>query len=96
MLSSSSGDHPTRGGGDLQHLAGHGALEAVDAGDAVLDLEHLADLLGLECVAVALDLTEQHVLDLAGPQRGIRRHLVLFLSGPEPGLASAVLRKTVS
>ena len=29
---------------EVDHLAGHDAGEAVDAGDAVADLEHLADL----------------------------------------------------
>ena len=29
---------------ELEHLHGDGALEAVDAGDAVTDLEHGADL----------------------------------------------------
>ncbi len=30
--------------GELDHLAGHDARQAVDAGDAVADLEHAADL----------------------------------------------------
>ena len=36
------------GARELDHLAGHDAGQAVDAGDAVADLQHPADLAGLE------------------------------------------------
>src|SRR5581483_4045614 len=35
---------------DLEHLAGHRFLEAIDTGDAVLDLENAADLFNVELV----------------------------------------------
>ena len=56
---------------DLEHLAGHRLLEAVDAGDAVLHLEDGADFLDVELVEVGgFDLAEEDVLDLAGAERG--------------------------
>ena len=42
--------------GELQALAGHGAGQAVDAGDAVAHLEHLADLREVDVGAVFADL----------------------------------------
>jgi hypothetical protein len=73
-------DHlPALARGDLEHLARHGPAQAVDAGDPVLDLEHLTDLLGLQHVLVPLDLAEEDVLDLARAKLGIDRHLsILF------------------
>ena len=66
---------PVSDGGDLEHLAGHGLLEAVDAGDAVLHLEHGTDLLDVELVEIrGFDLAEEDVLDLAGAQRGLGGH----------------------
>src|SRR5690606_31405079 len=63
------------GGGDLQHLARHGPGEPVDAGDPVLDLEDLTDLLDLERLLVPLDLPEEDVLDLTRAQMRFRaRH----------------------
>ena len=56
------------GGGDLQHLARHRVRETVDAGDPVLDLEDLADLLGLQLFLVVLDGPEENALDLARPE----------------------------
>ena len=37
---------------ELDHFAGHDAGQAVDAGDAVADFQHPADLAGLELAAV--------------------------------------------
>jgi len=63
------------GGLDLEHLAGHRLLEAVDAGDAVLHLEDGTDLFDIEGVEVGgLDLAEEDVLDLAGTQGGLGSH----------------------
>src|SRR5207302_5408729 len=71
-----SGDLVLRlGRGDLEHLAGHRLLEPVDASDAVLDLEHGADVLDVELVQVgSLDFTEQDVFDLARAQGGVGSH----------------------
>ena len=42
--------------GELDHLAGHDAGQAVDAGDAVADLEHPADLADVDLGPVTADL----------------------------------------
>ncbi len=42
--------------GELEHLARHGLVQPVDAGHAVADLEHLADLGDVELGLVAGDL----------------------------------------
>ena len=63
------------GGGDLEHLAGHRLLEAVDAGDAVANLEDGADFFDIEDVQIrGFDLAEEDVLDLAGSERGVSGH----------------------
>src|SRR5690606_36017100 len=49
---------------DLEHLARHRVRQTVDARDAVLHLQDLADFLDLQLLAVLLDLTQQHILDL--------------------------------
>jgi hypothetical protein len=46
--------------GELDHFAGHDAAQAVDAGDAIADLEHPADLVDVELAAVFLDLLSDH------------------------------------
>jgi hypothetical protein len=68
---------------DREHLGGHGLGQPVDARDAVLHLQDLADLLGVQLLLVLLDLVEEDVLDLAGPELGLVRHVcfVLMLSG---------------
>jgi hypothetical protein len=45
---------------ELDHLAGHDAGQAVDAGDAVADLEHLPRLARADAVAVARDFLLNH------------------------------------
>ena len=63
------------GRGDLEHLAGHRLLEAVDAGDAVLDFEDGANLFDVELVEVSgFDLAKEDVLDLAGAECGVGCH----------------------
>ena len=42
--------------GELDHLAGHDAGQAVDAGDAVADLEHPADLADVDAWPGTADL----------------------------------------
>jgi hypothetical protein len=60
---------------DLEHLAGHCLLEAIDTRDPVLDLEHGADLFDVELVKVgSLDFSEEDVFDLAGAQGGFGSH----------------------
>ena len=83
MLSSSRfsarrGDFvPRLGGGDLEHLAGHRFLEAVDAGDAVFHFEDGSDLFDIELVKVSgFDFAKEDVLDLAGAERGVGGHTV--------------------
>ena len=62
---------------DLEHLARHGLLEAVDAGDSVLHFEDGTDFLDVELVEVGgFDLAEENVLDLAGAERGFGCHTV--------------------
>ncbi len=60
---------------DLEHLAGHGLLEAVDAGDAVLHFEDGTDLLDIERMEIGgFDLTQEDVLDLAGAKGRLGSH----------------------
>ena len=66
--------------GQVEHLHGQGVAQAVDAGDAVADLEDGADLLDLDLGLVVLDLASQDRGDLFGTK--------LHLSPP---LTSAVL-----
>ena len=54
--------------GKLEHLEGDAVLEAVDAGDAVADLEHGADLFDLDLRLVLLDLVLEDRGDLFGSQ----------------------------
>ena len=49
---------------ELEQLAGHGVRQAVDAGDAVADLEHPADLGEVDLAAVLLDLLGDDRRDL--------------------------------
>ena len=44
------------GAGEFDHLAGHDAGQAVDAGDAVPDFQHFPHLTGFDLLAVLLDL----------------------------------------
>ena len=62
---------------DLEHLAGHRLLQAVDAGDSVFDLEDGTDLLDIELVQVSgFDLAKEDVLDFAGAECGVSGHTV--------------------
>ena len=62
---------------DLEHLAGHGFLQAVDAGDSVLHFEDGTDLFDVELVEVGgFDLAKEDVLDLAGAECGVGCHTV--------------------
>jgi len=61
--------------GELQHLPRHRRREAVDPGDAVLDLQHRADLADVDLRQVGgLDLLEEDFLKLAGSEDGIGGH----------------------
>jgi hypothetical protein len=51
---------------ELEHLQRHGVLEAVDARDAVADLEHAADLGEIGLDVVLLDPLLQDGGDLFG------------------------------
>ena len=51
---------------ELDHLAGLDVVEAVDAGDAVADREHLADFGDLGLLAEILDLLFQDGRDFGG------------------------------
>ena len=59
--------HAARAVGELDHLAGLHLVEAVDAGDAVADRQHLADLGDLRLLAEILDLLLEDRGDLSGP-----------------------------
>jgi hypothetical protein len=81
---------------DLEHLARHRVRQAVNARDAVLHLQDLADFLDLQLLAVLLDLAEQHVLDLTGSKLGFRaRHFSFrsrFCGAVRRGPGSAIPR----
>ena len=59
--------HAARAVGELDHLAGLHLVEAIDAGDAVADRQHLADLGDLGFLAEILDLLLEDRGDLSGP-----------------------------
>jgi hypothetical protein len=71
--------------GELHQLAGHGARQAVDAGDAVADGEHGARLGDLDGLLVVLDL----LLDDLGDLFGAELHLAFFLGELEDGAGVA-------
>ena len=56
--------------GDLEHLAGHRLLEAIDAGDAVFDLEDGADLFDVELVRSAASISRRR-MSLISPGRSV-------------------------
>ena len=58
--------HAARAVGELDHLAGLDIVEAIDAGDAVADRQHLADLGDFRLLAEILDLLFQDRGDLSG------------------------------
>ena len=58
--------HAADAAGELDHLAGLDVVEAVDAGDAVADRQHLADLGDLGLLAEILDLLLEDRGDLSG------------------------------
>ena len=63
------------GGGELEHLAGHGLAEAVDAGDTVLHFQDRTDFLDVEVGEIgSVDLAEENVLDFAGAKGGLGGH----------------------
>ena len=59
--------HAARAVGELDHLAGLDLVETVDAGDAVADRQHLADLGDFRLLAEILDLLLEDRGDLSGP-----------------------------
>ena len=59
--------HAARAVGELDHLAGLHLVETVDAGDAVADRQHLADLGDFRLLAKILDLLLEDRGDLSGP-----------------------------
>ena len=59
--------HAARAVGELDHLAGLDLVEAIDAGDAVADRQHLADLGDLGLLPKILDLLLEDRGDLSGP-----------------------------
>ena len=59
--------HAARAVGELDHLAGLDLVEAVDAGDAVADRQHLADLGDFRLLAEILDLLLEDRGDFCGP-----------------------------
>src|SRR5690606_38688638 len=62
-------------GGELQHLAGDGSLEAVDQRDAVLDLEYGTDVIDVEGTEIgSRNLLEKHILEFARAKRRIGGH----------------------
>ena len=58
--------HAADAAGKFDHLAGLDVVEAVDAGDAVADRQHLADLGDLRLVAEILDLLLEDRGDFCG------------------------------
>src|SRR5437016_9264054 len=57
-------DHADDATGEVQQLAGHGLLEAVDPRDAVADLDYPADLLQIDLGLVARELALDDFADL--------------------------------
>src|SRR5262249_30164177 len=56
------------GAGELDHLAGHDAGQAVDARDAVADLEDAPRLARIDALAVLINFRLQNRNDLAGSE----------------------------
>ncbi len=75
-LSTSPGDRLAGAlGGELEHLARDGRVEAVDTGDAVTDLEHRTDFRHVGRGEVGGgDLPQQDVFELAGTEDGFSGH----------------------
>ena len=65
---------------ELDHLAGLHVVEAVDAGDAVADREHLADFGDLGLLAEILDLLLEDRGDFCGPDIHQRTSFITCLS----------------
>ena len=65
---------------ELEQLAGHAALEAVDAGDAVADGEHRADLGDVDVGAEALELLAKDPGDLVGANLHARPSCLFVVS----------------
>ena len=73
---------PRLGRRDLEHLAGHRLLQAIDARDAVFDFEDGSNLFDIELVKVSgFDFAKEDVLDFAGAECGVGGHTVLSESG---------------
>ena len=49
---------------EFQHFAGHAAVQAVNARDAVADGNHRADFLHRDCLLIVLDLLAQYLCNL--------------------------------
>ncbi len=63
-------------GGELEHLARDGRLQAVDAGDAVTHLEHRTDFRHVLRGEIGRrDFAQQDVFELAGTKNGIGGHV---------------------
>jgi hypothetical protein len=60
--------HIARTVGKLDHLAGLAIVEAIDAGDAITDRQHLANLGDFRLLAKILDLLFEDCGDLSGPE----------------------------
>ncbi len=68
---------------DLEHLVVHRGAETPNASHTIADLEDLTDLLRVELVLVALDLSYQRLLDLAGAElRSFNHRFLSRFSGP--------------
>ena len=69
-------DHGLRfRGRELEHLAGHGLAESVNAGNAVLHFQHRSDFFDVQVGEVGSgNLTEEDVLDFAGAKGGLSSH----------------------
>ena len=62
-------------GADLEHLAGHGLRETVDACNTILHFEDSADLVNVDLVEIRrFDLAQQNVLDLTRAECGFGSH----------------------
>src|SRR5262249_37405840 len=59
--------HAADAAGELDHLAGLDVVEAVDAGDAVADRQHLSDFGDFRLLAEILDLLLEDRGDFCGP-----------------------------
>ena len=87
--------HALHTGVELQQLAGLGVHQAVDAGNPVAHLEHLAGLFEVDGGIYVFQLSEQDVGNLAGLD-SILRHMILLFFCTRERRMSSIWRRTLA